>query len=163
VSWEKSFAGYALIRLLTTIPITPGGLGITEVGLTAYLASGLGNAATDRVAAAILLARALTFVVPIPFGALNFAVWRWLRRKDAAADLSMPDLPPSSPSSASNASEAGEAGQAEPDALDAPDAPDTSAPPEDRDQEQRGRGERDAAADPPSAEPRAPESPDRPG
>ena len=81
VSWEKSFAGYALIRLLTTIPITPGGLGITEVGLTAYLASGQGTAVTDRIAAAILLARALTFVVPIPFGAVNFTVWRWLRRK----------------------------------------------------------------------------------
>ncbi|WP_034269909.1 lysylphosphatidylglycerol synthase transmembrane domain-containing protein [Actinospica robiniae] len=82
VSWEKSFAGYALIRLLTTIPITPGGLGITEVGLTAYLASGLGGAATDRIAAAILLARALTFVVPIPLGAVNFTVWKWLRRRD---------------------------------------------------------------------------------
>lgn len=82
VSWEKSFAGYALIRLLTTIPITPGGLGITEVGLTAYLASGLGTGPTNQVAAAILLARALTFVVPIPFGAVNFAVWRWLRSRN---------------------------------------------------------------------------------
>jgi uncharacterized protein (TIRG00374 family) len=85
VSWEKSFAGYALIRLLTTIPITPGGLGITEVGLTAYLATGLNTAVTDRIAAAILLCRALTFVVPIPFGAVNFTVWRWLRsRKEGA-------------------------------------------------------------------------------
>jgi uncharacterized protein (TIRG00374 family) len=84
VSWQKSFAGYALIRLLTTIPITPGGLGVTEVGLTAYLAAGLGSALTDRVAAAILLSRALTFIVPIPFGAINFAVWRWLRRKNGA-------------------------------------------------------------------------------
>ena len=82
VTWEKSFAGYALIRLLTTIPITPGGLGITEVGLTAYLSSGLGSGATDRIAAAILLTRALTFVVPIPIGAVNFTVWKWLRRKD---------------------------------------------------------------------------------
>ena len=84
VSWEKSLAGYALIRLLTTIPITPGGLGITEVGLTAYLAAGAGNAVTDRIAAAILLSRALTFVVPIPFGAATFTVWKWLRRKDGA-------------------------------------------------------------------------------
>jgi putative heme transporter len=84
VSWEKSFAGYALIRLLTTIPVTPGGLGVTEVGLTAYLAAGLGTALTDRVAAAILLSRALTFIVPIPFGAINFTVWRWLRRKEGA-------------------------------------------------------------------------------
>lgn len=91
VSWEKSFAGYALIRLLTTIPITPGGLGITEVGLTAYLATGEGSGATDRIAAAILLTRALTFVVPIPFGAVNFTVWKWLRRKQEAVDAGLAD------------------------------------------------------------------------
>ncbi|HTJ67103.1 MAG TPA: lysylphosphatidylglycerol synthase transmembrane domain-containing protein [Actinospica sp.] len=90
VSWEKSFAGYALIRLLTTIPITPGGLGVTEVGLTAYLAAGLGTADTNRVAAAILLTRALTFIVPIPFGAINYTVWRWLRRKDASPAATPP-------------------------------------------------------------------------
>lgn len=82
VTWEKSFAGYALIRLLTTIPITPGGLGVTEVGLTAYLAAGQGSAVTNQVAAAILLSRALTFVAPIPFGAITFSVWKWRRRKD---------------------------------------------------------------------------------
>jgi uncharacterized membrane protein YbhN (UPF0104 family) len=117
VSWEKSFAGYALIRLLTTIPITPGGLGITEVGLTAYLASGAGSATTDRIAAAILLARALTFVAPIPFGAVNFAVWRWLRRRDAAADLPMPQAPKPSGDDASRAPE-------DPSSGDAPDSPD---------------------------------------
>lgn len=98
VSWEKSFAGYALIRLLTTIPITPGGLGITEVGLTAYLASGAGSAVTDRIAAAILLSRALTFIVPIPFGAVNFTVWKWLRRKDDPLGSVGPLPPPSAPS-----------------------------------------------------------------
>jgi putative heme transporter len=135
VSWEKSFAGYALIRLLTTIPITPGGLGITEVGLTAYLASGEGSAATDRIAAAILLARALTFVVPIPFGAVNFTVWRWLRRRDAAADLPMPQAPPKpsgddasespgtpgSPGGGGNPRSPGDEGG--PDAADSPDRP----------------------------------------
>jgi uncharacterized protein (TIRG00374 family) len=95
VSWEKSFAGYALIRLLTTIPITPGGLGITEVGLTAYLASGAGSAVTDRIAAAILLSRALTFIVPIPFGAVNFTVWKWLRRMDDPLGSVGPLPPPS--------------------------------------------------------------------
>jgi len=99
VSWEKSFAGYALIRLLTTIPITPGGLGITEVGLTAYLASGQSNAVTDRIGAAILLARALTFVVPIPLGAVNFTVWRWLRRKIDAVPA--PAAAPAEPETAS--------------------------------------------------------------
>jgi putative heme transporter len=80
VSWEHSFAGFALIRLLTTIPITPGGLGITEVGLIGYLASGASGPVTDRIAAAVLVARALTFVVPIPLGAGTFTIWKWLHR-----------------------------------------------------------------------------------
>jgi uncharacterized protein (TIRG00374 family) len=84
VSWEHSFAGFALIRLVTTIPITPGGLGITEVGLIGYLASGASSPVTDRIAAAVLLARALTFVVPIPFGAGTFTVWKWLHRERSA-------------------------------------------------------------------------------
>ena len=109
VTWEKSFAAYALIRLLTTIPITPGGLGITEVGLTAYLSSGLGSGATDRIAAAVLLTRALTFVVPIPFGAVNFTLWKWLRRKDDPLSVAGPSAedPPSAdaPTSASSATD----------------------------------------------------------
>jgi uncharacterized protein (TIRG00374 family) len=105
VSWEKSFAGYALIRLLTTIPITPGGLGITEVGLTAYLASGHSSAVTDQIAAAILLSRALTFVVPIPIGAVNFTVWKWLRRKDDPLTTGRADH-------ADHAGDAGDAGNA---------------------------------------------------
>lgn len=80
VSWQHSFAGFALIRLLTTIPITPGGLGITEVGLTSYLASGASGPVTDRIAAAVLLTRALTFFAPIPFGAGTFTIWKWLHR-----------------------------------------------------------------------------------
>ena len=80
VSWQHSFAGFALIRLVTTIPITPGGLGITEIGLTSYLAAGASGAVTDRIAAAVLLTRALTFIAPIPFGAATFAGWRWVHR-----------------------------------------------------------------------------------
>jgi putative heme transporter len=80
VSWQHSFAGFALIRLLTTIPITPGGLGITEVGLTSYLAAGASGPVTDRIAAAVLLSRALTFLAPIPFGAGTFAVWKGRHR-----------------------------------------------------------------------------------
>lgn len=80
VSWQHSFAGFALIRLLTTIPITPGGLGITEVGLTSYLAAGASGPVTDRIAAAVLLSRALTFLAPIPFGAGTFAVWKVMHR-----------------------------------------------------------------------------------
>jgi uncharacterized protein (TIRG00374 family) len=78
VSWQLSFAGYALVRLITTLPVTPGGLGVVEVGLTGYLAAGASAAVTSRIAAAVLLARALTYALPVPVGALTYASWRAL-------------------------------------------------------------------------------------
>ena len=39
VSFAEAFAAWALIRILTTIPITPGGLGVVELGLTGALVS----------------------------------------------------------------------------------------------------------------------------
>ena len=38
VPWQTSLAAFAFVRLLTVLPITPGGLGITELGLIATLA-----------------------------------------------------------------------------------------------------------------------------
>ena len=40
VPWQTSLAAFAFIRLLTALPITPGGLGITELGLVGVLAAG---------------------------------------------------------------------------------------------------------------------------
>jgi uncharacterized membrane protein YbhN (UPF0104 family) len=37
VPWQTSLAAFAFVRLLTVLPITPGGLGITELGLIATL------------------------------------------------------------------------------------------------------------------------------
>ena len=36
-------ASFAFVRLISAIPITPGGLGVVELGLTAALASGAGR------------------------------------------------------------------------------------------------------------------------
>jgi uncharacterized protein (TIRG00374 family) len=102
VPWDKSFAAYALIRLLTTIPITPGGLGITEVGLTAYLASGLDGGVAGRIAAAVLLARALAFAMPIPVGGINFAAWKWLHRPRAGVEEAAVPAEPAEPADTSN-------------------------------------------------------------
>ena len=40
VPWQTSLMAFAFIRLLTALPITPGGLGITELGLVGILAAG---------------------------------------------------------------------------------------------------------------------------
>jgi uncharacterized protein (TIRG00374 family) len=74
VSWTKVLAAFAFVRLISALPITPGGLGVVELGLTAALISAGGDAA--QVAASVLLYRALTYLLPIPIGALLYLRWR---------------------------------------------------------------------------------------
>jgi uncharacterized protein (TIRG00374 family) len=76
VPWQTSLAAFAFVRLLTVLPITPGGLGITELGLIATLAVGVGHRASAQVAAAVLLYRAVTYLPPIPLGAIACLTWR---------------------------------------------------------------------------------------
>jgi putative heme transporter len=76
VPWQTSLAAFAFVRLLTVLPITPGGLGITELGLISILAAGAGHRASAQVTAAVLLYRAVTYLPPIPLGALACLVWR---------------------------------------------------------------------------------------
>ena len=77
VSWQTSLAAYAFVRLLTVLPITPGGLGITELGLIGILTAGAGHQATAQVTAAVLLYRAVTYLPPIPLGAVACLAWRY--------------------------------------------------------------------------------------
>ena len=77
VSWQTCLAAYAFVRLLTVLPITPGGLGITELGLIGILAAGAGHQATAQVTAAVLLYRAVTYLPPIPLGAIACLAWRY--------------------------------------------------------------------------------------
>jgi uncharacterized membrane protein YbhN (UPF0104 family) len=76
VPWQTSLAAFAFVRLLTALPVTPGGLGITELGLIGTLAASAGHRATAQVTAAVLLYRAVTYLPPIPLGALACLVWR---------------------------------------------------------------------------------------
>jgi uncharacterized protein (TIRG00374 family) len=76
VSLAEAFAAWSLIRILTTVPITPGGLGVVELGLTGALVSFGGHRAP--VVAAVLLYRVLTYVPPIAIGGVCLLVWRRL-------------------------------------------------------------------------------------
>ena len=74
ISWIQAFAAWSLIRILGALPITPGGVGIVEVGLTgALVAFGASNA--DAVAATLLY-RALTVLPTLGLGMLAAATWR---------------------------------------------------------------------------------------
>jgi uncharacterized protein (TIRG00374 family) len=66
VNWIEALAVFSFARLVTAIPITPGGLGVVEVALITGLAAAGG--ARPEVAAGVLLFRVLTYVLPIPLG-----------------------------------------------------------------------------------------------
>jgi putative heme transporter len=74
VSWVEALAAFALVRLLSAVPITPGGLGVVELGLAAALVLAGGDKA--EVVAAVLVFRVLTFLLPIPIGAVTYWLWR---------------------------------------------------------------------------------------
>lgn len=70
----EALAAFAFVRLISALPITPGGLGVVELGLTAALIAAGGP--RPEVVAAILVYRALTYLLPIPFGVLLYLSWR---------------------------------------------------------------------------------------
>jgi uncharacterized protein (TIRG00374 family) len=74
VSASEVFAVFAFGRLLTALPITPGGLGLIELGYIGGLVAAGG--AKPQVVAAVLLFRVLTYGVQIPLGAFTYMIWR---------------------------------------------------------------------------------------
>ena len=74
VTEAEVLGAFAFVRLLSALPITPGGLGVVELGLTAALAVAGGD--REAVVAGVLVYRALTYLLPIPLGALTYVVWR---------------------------------------------------------------------------------------
>jgi uncharacterized membrane protein YbhN (UPF0104 family) len=76
VSWTKVLAAFSFVRLLSAVPLTPGGLGVVELGLTAALGSGLPDGTKNQIAAAVLVYRGLTWFAPIPLGIGCWVFWR---------------------------------------------------------------------------------------
>ena len=77
------FAAWSLARVLGSLPITPGGLGIVELGLTGMLV-GFGASNTEAVAATLLY-RALATVPTVVLGLLAAATWKLAKPRTAAA------------------------------------------------------------------------------
>jgi len=68
VSVVEAFAAWSLARILGSVPITPGGIGIVELGLSGALVGFGGNNA--GVVAAVLVYRFLTMVPTVVLGLL---------------------------------------------------------------------------------------------
>jgi uncharacterized membrane protein YbhN (UPF0104 family) len=76
LSWIAVFAAFAFVRLISALPLTPGGVGVVELGYAAVLTLGLDDLTSAQVVAAILVFRALTYLLPIPLGLLSYITWR---------------------------------------------------------------------------------------
>jgi uncharacterized protein (TIRG00374 family) len=73
VSIAEAFAAWTLARILGAIPITPGGVGFVELGLTGVLvAFGASNA---EAVAATLIYRFLTVVPTLVVGLVAAGTW----------------------------------------------------------------------------------------
>jgi uncharacterized membrane protein YbhN (UPF0104 family) len=74
VPWSFVLAVFAVARLVTMVPITPGALGVAELSYVAGLTAV--GVAPAVAAAAVLLFRFLTWFLPIPLGAAAWLLWR---------------------------------------------------------------------------------------
>jgi len=94
VPWPEVLAAFAIIRLVSAIPITPGGLGIAELGLVGMVSTGMAEPGVERVAAAILLFRFFTYLLPtIVGGAVAYGWHRTNNRATGAARWGLDEVP----------------------------------------------------------------------
>jgi glycosyltransferase involved in cell wall biosynthesis/uncharacterized membrane protein YbhN (UPF0104 family) len=92
-TWPEILAAFAIERALTIVPLTPGGIGVADLGLVGVLLTLGGDPAS--VAGAALLYRAFVFAVEIPVGSGTLGLWLLgqrlsARRRATAATTSFP-------------------------------------------------------------------------
>lgn len=75
ISNVEAFAVYTFARLLSAIPITPGGVGVIDLGYIGGL-SAIYGAEKAQIIAAILIFRVLTYGIQIPIGGVTYFIWR---------------------------------------------------------------------------------------
>jgi uncharacterized membrane protein YbhN (UPF0104 family) len=82
VSTVEAFAVFAFSRLLSSVPITPGGVGVIDLGYIGGLAA-IDQGEHAAIVAGVLIFRVLTYGIQIPIGAVTYFIWRhkrsWMR------------------------------------------------------------------------------------
>ncbi|MCW2800060.1 MAG: hypothetical protein JWQ70_1532 [Aeromicrobium sp.] len=86
--WQAIAVAFGVERLLTIVPLTPGGSGLAELGSVAVLI-GLGVEPVTA-AAGVLLYRMFTFLLQIPVGGLSALVWFRFSRLRAGSQVALP-------------------------------------------------------------------------
>ncbi len=84
--WQVAFGAAAAVAAVSVIPIfnVPG---IGEAILIIVFNGAVGPESSDQVAAAVFVFRVLSWLAPIPFGAVIFSRWRQWVREHGQADL----------------------------------------------------------------------------
>jgi putative heme transporter len=97
VTWAQVLGVFAIGRLLSALPITPGGLGVVEVAyIGGIILAGRGHTTAPaevfhaQAAAGVLVFRALTYGIQIPIGLITYLVWRTKKSWRASASVTLP-------------------------------------------------------------------------
>ncbi len=83
LSLFEIFVVWAIVMLITMIPITPGGIGIAELFYIGLFTSIAGQEWSDIIAAGVMLYRVFQWALPIPVGWL--VTMRWRRKVQSGA------------------------------------------------------------------------------
>lgn len=76
LSGAQIFAAFAFVQLITSIPVTPGGLGVAEASYVLLLTAETGAGLIDPVTAGVLIYRVFSWLLLIPLGGLAWGAWR---------------------------------------------------------------------------------------
>jgi uncharacterized membrane protein YbhN (UPF0104 family) len=90
VSWAQVLLVFAVARLLSIVPVTPGAAGVVEFALIAPLVAAGGD--REQVTAAVLVYRALTWGLQIPVGVGCYLWWRQSQRRAQSDTAGIPQL-----------------------------------------------------------------------
>ena len=84
IDWAVLLVAYAVVRLLTLIPLTPGGLGVAAAGYTFLLTEASDKDLANSIAAASFLTRIWVWLFPMLVGFIPLAMWRKRMKNDLA-------------------------------------------------------------------------------
>jgi uncharacterized protein (TIRG00374 family) len=84
LDWVEVFAAFALVQILTSVPITPSGLGVAEAAYVTILTAESTATLADEIAAAAIIYRLFSWVIIVPLGGIALVVWSRGRRRQRA-------------------------------------------------------------------------------
>ena len=91
ISTRDAFIVWAIVLLIGSIPLTPGGIGFVELGFIFFFTQVAGKEYADTIGAAVALYRLVQWAMPIPIG---WGVVFWWRRSVSSGKLPDPFAEP---------------------------------------------------------------------